>query len=181
MEGYLHKKEGFFAGWVQYYFILHEDMLVYLDKKGGRPLGQIHMKIAKIQPSQKDKLLIQIFNGTNQIQLRANSIKDMVAWTNQLINCQKQCLEGRYDYFKQKGGKPKSPTKQPAIAFGDEDESNPGSNDQHIRASSMNYSSKEQKPDWHELLNMKFCSKIFTPDSPFFTKLSHIWEFEAQL
>lgn len=78
MEGYLHKKEGFFAGWVQYYFILHEDMLVYLDKKGGRPLGSIHMKIAKIHPDQKDKLLIQIFNGTNEILLRAANIKDKV-------------------------------------------------------------------------------------------------------
>jgi hypothetical protein len=58
MEGYLHKKEGFFAGWVQYYFILHEDMLTYLEKEGGKPLGSIHMKVAKILPSpdKKDKL-----------------------------------------------------------------------------------------------------------------------------
>ncbi len=48
MEGYLQKKEGFFSGWVKYYFILHEDMLIYLDKKGGKPLGSVHMKIAKI-------------------------------------------------------------------------------------------------------------------------------------
>ena len=111
----MHKKQGFFKGWVQYYFILHEDMLVYLDKKDGRPIGQIHMKVAKIQPDQKDKLLIQIFNGTNEILLRAQSIKDMVAWTNALINCQKQCLEGRYDQYKSKTktAKSSSPLKNP--------------------------------------------------------------------
>ena len=48
MEGYLFKKDGFFSGWVRYYFILHEDTLIYLDKEGGKPQGSIHMKIAKI-------------------------------------------------------------------------------------------------------------------------------------
>lgn len=48
MEGYLHKNDGFFSGWVRYYFILHEDTLTYLDKQGGKPLGSIHMKVAKI-------------------------------------------------------------------------------------------------------------------------------------
>ena len=59
MESYLDKKdEGLFGGWKKYYFILHEDMLIYLDKKGGKPIGSIHMKIAKIQPDKKEKLLI---------------------------------------------------------------------------------------------------------------------------
>lgn len=39
MEGYLDKKEGFFGSWVKYYFILHEDMLLQLDKQGGKPMG----------------------------------------------------------------------------------------------------------------------------------------------
>jgi hypothetical protein len=43
-----------------------------------------------------------IFNGTNEIYLRANSIKEKVEWTNALLNCQKQCLEGRYDQYKKK-------------------------------------------------------------------------------
>lgn len=85
MEGYLQKKDGFFSGWNKYFFILHEDMLIYLDKKGGKPIGSIHMKIAKIEPDKKDKLLIQIFNGTNEIILKANTIKEMVEWTNALI------------------------------------------------------------------------------------------------
>jgi hypothetical protein len=67
------------------------------------------MKIAKIQPDQKDKLLIQIFNGTNEILLKAANIKDKVSWTNQLINCQKLCIEGRYDYFKNKSLRMNSP------------------------------------------------------------------------
>jgi hypothetical protein len=46
------------------------------------------MKVAKILPSpdKKDKLQMQIFNGTNEILLRASSIKEMVEWTNALIN-----------------------------------------------------------------------------------------------
>lgn len=58
MEGYMQKKEGFFSGWVQFFFILHEDMLIQLDKQGGKPLGSIHMKVAKIDqsPDKNDKL-----------------------------------------------------------------------------------------------------------------------------
>ena len=48
MEGYLRKNEGIFSGWVQYYFILHEDMLVYLDKKGGKQVGTINMRDVKL-------------------------------------------------------------------------------------------------------------------------------------
>lgn len=60
------------------------------------------MKIAKIQTDTKDRLLITIFNGTNEVYLRANSIKEAVDWTNALVNCQKKCLEGRYDQYKKK-------------------------------------------------------------------------------
>lgn len=35
--------------------------------------------------------------------------------------------------------------------------------------------------DWHEALNMAFCSKMFKPEGPFFTRLSQIWELEAQV
>lgn len=70
---------------MRYYFILHEDTLIYLDKQGGKPQGSIHMKISKISGDQKDKLLIAINNGTNEVYLRANSIKEKVDWTNALI------------------------------------------------------------------------------------------------
>jgi hypothetical protein len=76
--------------------------LIYLEKQGGKMLGNIHMKIAKIQNDSKDRLLITVFNGTNEVYLRAPSIKIAVEWTNALINCQKQCLEGRYDQYKKK-------------------------------------------------------------------------------
>jgi len=60
------------------------------------------MKIAKISSDPKDRLLILLFNGTNEVLLRAATIKEKVEWTNALLNCQKQCLEGRYDQFKKK-------------------------------------------------------------------------------
>ena len=33
----------------------------------------------------------------------------------------------------------------------------------------------------HEALNLKFCAKIFKPDSPFFQRLGQIWGLEANL
>jgi hypothetical protein len=87
MEGYLERKdEGFFSGWNRYYFILHEDMLYQLEKEQGRPMGQIHMKVAKVQSDKKEKLIMHVFNGTNEILLRASNIKEMVDWTNALLN-----------------------------------------------------------------------------------------------
>ena len=112
MEGYLQKRESFFQGWLRYYFILHEDTLLQLSKKEGKLIGSIHMKIATIQNDSKDRLLITIFNGTSEVYLRANSIKETVDWTNALINCQKQCLEGRYDQFKKKSTIQKGSTPQ---------------------------------------------------------------------
>lgn len=49
-------------------------------------MGSIHMRIAKIQPDPKDKLVIKIFNGTNEIYLRTKNIKEQVAWYNALTN-----------------------------------------------------------------------------------------------
>jgi hypothetical protein len=74
------------------------------------------MRIAKILPSpdKNDKLQILIHNGTNEIILRAQTIKEMVDWTNALLNTQKLCNEGRYDQFKPKargGDKVGSPNK----------------------------------------------------------------------
>ena len=97
IEGYLHKKEGFFSGWVQYYFVLHEEMLVQLDKQGGKPLCSIHMKVSRVEPDKKDKLVMLLFNGTNEIQLKASSIKEMVEWTNALKKTQRDVIDGRYD------------------------------------------------------------------------------------
>jgi len=35
------------------------------------------------------------------------------------------------------------------------------------------------KIDWHEKLNMAFCSKMFKADGSFFLRLGEIWEYEA--
>jgi hypothetical protein len=39
MEGYLKKHLNVFKGWKRRYFILHEDILVYSEEKGGKLLG----------------------------------------------------------------------------------------------------------------------------------------------
>ncbi len=84
MEGFLAKNDGFFSGWVQYFFILHEDTLIYMDKQKEKIVGSIHLKIAKFENVPKDPLQIQIFNGTNEILLRTTNIKEKVDWTNAL-------------------------------------------------------------------------------------------------
>ncbi|CDW78336.1 oxysterol-binding protein [Stylonychia lemnae] len=177
MEGYLYKKDGFFSGWVQYYFILHEDTLIYLDKQGGKPQGSIHMKISKISGDQKDRLLILIFNGTNEIYLRANSIKEKVEWTNALVNCQKQCLEGRYDQFKQKKSSNKGSKQASPFKDADHDSQSESNGDNNTRASKANGFGT----NWYEQLNLQFCSKMFKADGPFFMRLGQIWELEAQV
>lgn len=37
------------------------------------------------------------------------------------------------------------------------------------------------KTEMSEALNLKFCAKIFKPDSPFFQRLAQIWGLEADL
>ena len=108
MEGFLSKYEGFFSGFVTYFFIQHDDTLIYMDQKKEKIIGSIHLKIAKIETYSKDPLLIQIFNGTNEIQLKASTIKEKVEWTNALHKAQKECLEGRYEQYKKNV---KSPSK----------------------------------------------------------------------
>ena len=47
--------------------------------------------------------------------LRANTIKEMVEWSNALVNTQKLCNEGRYEQYKTKvtKGAAGSPSKPP--------------------------------------------------------------------
>lgn len=65
-------------------------------------MGSIHMRIAKISPDPKDKLVIRIFNGTSEIFLRTKNIKEHVDWYNALTSTQKHCNEGRYHQYKSK-------------------------------------------------------------------------------
>jgi PH domain len=176
MEGYLDKKEGW--SWVRYYYILHEDVLLQLDKEGGKPMGQIHMKVAKINPSpdKNDKLQMSIFNGTNEILFRTGTIKERVDWSNALATSQKHCIEGRYELYKTKGGSPgKAPGDVPrASVVGGEAYSPRGSVAHSVQEEDNNVS-------WHERLNMRFMSKVFSPDSPLFSKMGNIWDLEAKL
>jgi hypothetical protein len=80
-----------------------------MDKQKEKIQGCIHLAIAKIQNIPKDPLAIQLFNGTNEITIKAASIKEKVDWMNALIKCQQECMDGRYSKFKKKGSHNGSP------------------------------------------------------------------------
>ena len=42
-------------------------------------------------------------------------------------------------------------------------------------------SNKTNQKDWNEALNLSFCTKLFKPDSNYFTRLGKVWEKEAEL
>ena len=84
MEGYLKKHLNVFKGWKQRYFILHEDILVYSEEKGGKLLGQMHLKVCSIQQSKDDVLLILINSGTKELKIKAKDINEKVKWINAL-------------------------------------------------------------------------------------------------
>ena len=70
---------------------------MYLDKKHGKILGSIHLKVSKISSISKDPLQILVFNGTNDIVLKASSIKEKVNWQNTLLDHLKKTNEGQYN------------------------------------------------------------------------------------
>jgi hypothetical protein len=130
------------------------------------------MRIAKILPSpdKNDKMQILIHNGTNEILLKANSIKEMVDWTNALLLTQKQCLEGRYNQFKPKqipGTGKNSPNKSDHSRGSLAD---PFSNDRYSvagGASNADFNATGTiapggSVNWSERLNMRFFSKVFS-------------------
>ncbi len=93
MEGYLKKHLNVFKGWKQRYFILHEDILVYSEEKGGKVLGQMHLKVCSIQQSKDDVLLIIINSGTKELKIKAKDILEKVKWINALQAAQDQIVE----------------------------------------------------------------------------------------
>ena len=84
MEGYLKKYVNVFSGWKMRYFILHEDTLIYCEDRGGKTLGQMHLKVCSIQQSKDDPLLILINSGTKELKMRAKDINEKVNWINML-------------------------------------------------------------------------------------------------
>jgi hypothetical protein len=69
MEGELKRWENIF--WKINYFILYYDILTYCDKKGGKKLGSIHLKVSEIIFVPDDPLRIIINTGISDIILRA--------------------------------------------------------------------------------------------------------------
>ncbi len=147
-------------------------------------MGSIHMKVAKVYPDQADKLVLHLFNGTNEILLRASSIKENVQWYNALYNAQKQCNEGRYDHLKAKAKK-SSPTKEEAESVRQSNAFSEGGFKQMGAAQSVSsvsdYYGGGLSSNMHDRLNMKFFSKVFHPEAPLFQRMGSIWELEAQL
>lgn len=82
---------------------------MYLDKKEGKLLGQVHLRIAKVSSDSKDPLVLQVNNGTNEILLKAFTIKEKVEWTNAIVRCQNDCLDSRYSLKGDKHSKKNTP------------------------------------------------------------------------
>jgi len=99
MEGILYKHEGLFSGWTPYFYILHDDELLQMTKDKSKVLGTIHLKVAKVASNPRDSLAIEIFTGTQELTLRASTIKEKVDWINGLLHCQQRLLDQRYEKF----------------------------------------------------------------------------------
>jgi hypothetical protein len=73
MEGPLRQYINMITRWKTRYYVLHEGILIYCDKKGGPKRGSIHLQIATISTSNEDPLRIVINSGTKEIILKAAS------------------------------------------------------------------------------------------------------------
>lgn len=76
--------------WKVRYFILHNGILVYCDKKDGLKKGSIHLQISSIILIPNDPLRIIINSGTKEIHLRAKTISEKIKWVSALRNQQEQ-------------------------------------------------------------------------------------------
>jgi len=92
LEGYLRKWVNLMYGWKPRYFILHDGLLTFCDKKGGKKKGTIFLKIATISTIVEDPLRIVIHTGTNEIHLRAETVDEMKKWLNALNKAQQETM-----------------------------------------------------------------------------------------
>ncbi len=97
LEGYLRKWVGLMYGWKPRYFILHNGLLTFCDKKGGKRKGTIFLKIATISTIVEDPLRIVIHTGTHEIQLRAETIPEMQKWYTSLTKAQEESIDKDFD------------------------------------------------------------------------------------
>ncbi len=84
LEGYLRKWVNIMYGWKPRYFILHEGLLTFCDKKGGKKKGTIYVRIANISTIAEDPLRIIINTGTSEIHVRAETVDEMKQWLDAL-------------------------------------------------------------------------------------------------
>lgn len=92
LEGYLRKWVNLMYGWKPRYFILHDGLLTFCDKKGGKIKGTIFLKIATISTIVEDPLRIVIHTGTNEIHIRAETVDEMKKWFKALTNSQQETI-----------------------------------------------------------------------------------------
>lgn len=65
--------------------------LLIVINQGGRPKGQIHLKVAGINESKDDALRIIINTGTGQILLKVSNVEEKNKWLIALKKNQEYC------------------------------------------------------------------------------------------
>jgi len=93
LEGYLRKWVNIMYGWKPRYFILHEGLLTFCDKKGGKKKGTIYLRIAEISTIAEDPLRIIINTGTSEIHIRAENVEEMKQWLDALNKAKQEDLQ----------------------------------------------------------------------------------------
>ena len=101
MEGYLNLWRNFLIGWNPYFFIIHEENLIYCSKKAGERLGTISLKIATIKTTEENPLKIIINTGISELILKANTIPEKIIWINQLKKRQLEIFAENQEYCNQ--------------------------------------------------------------------------------
>lgn len=92
-EGYLRKWVNIVYGWRPRYFILHDGLLTFCDKKGGIQKGTISLKIASISTIPEDALRIVIHTGYHEIHVRAENSHEMKKWYQALAEEQEKVIQ----------------------------------------------------------------------------------------
>jgi PH domain len=92
MEGSLKVWVNLIYRWRSQFFVLHNGVLTFCNKKGGKLLGAIHMKVAKVSLTAEDHLRIIINTGTGELHLRAANVAEKSKWVSALRQSQDQIL-----------------------------------------------------------------------------------------
>jgi PH domain. len=93
MEGYLKKWVNVVSGWKSRYFVLHDGILTYCDKKGEPIKGNISLKVANIISIPEDPLRIVLETGTSEIHIRTSTMSEKIKWFSALKDAQEKALK----------------------------------------------------------------------------------------